>query len=202
MLEKGFIETNLWRKTWQFFVWDADSIYLNREEKQIGDFVCAKRFMVCSTNALKWLIWYLLFMKDFHFGSNFFPDSCFEAIKFKVWCFWVFLGLETQGAHNFLMRQINQVITTNHLIFIIFTHVPKNLFSLSNLKKYLTTQQNIKLVNLFLEYNQICSFQILNSHASQSRNLFKLVYKARSFSQDVSCSGNQKNLYPLWTPIS
>ena len=43
----------------------------------------------------------LLLKKNFHFGSQLFQDSCFEAIKFKVWCFWVFLGLETQGAHNF-----------------------------------------------------------------------------------------------------
>ena len=82
----------------------------------------------------------LLLTKDFHCGSQLFQDSCFEAIKFKTWCFWVFLGLETQGAHNFLMRQINPVITTNHLIFIIFTYVPKHLFSLSNFNKCLTTK--------------------------------------------------------------
>ena len=34
---------------------------------------------------VQWLIWYLLFTKDFHFQSTFsFRDSCFEAIKCKV----------------------------------------------------------------------------------------------------------------------
>ena len=173
MLEKGFIETNLWRKTWQFFVCEMPPTPFistgrrNRLEISFARSVSQFALQILNTQLVNKN---LLVSMDYHFKDETLHESCFEAIKFDV--FWVFLGLKTQWAHQ-IFNETDQSSDYNQSSHSYNSHpsMYQNIFS-----HFLVT------TNVFLKtYYQSFFFQIFNSHAAQSRKLFKLVYKACSF---------------------